>query len=77
MTPTAVWVGSRTGARSGQRTQLLIKLDPRTGISDLDTLAALATYRQGEVTSEPLAFGVWARVVQPGAVRVGDRIEVA
>jgi len=52
-------------------------LDPRTGISDLDTLAALATYRQGEITSEPLAFGVWARVVQPGAVRVGDRIEVA
>jgi virginiamycin B lyase len=30
-TRTALWVGSRTGARSGQRTQLLLKLDPRTG----------------------------------------------
>jgi uncharacterized protein YcbX len=51
-------------------------LDPRTGVSDLDTLAALATYRQRLVTSEPLAFGVWAQVVQPGVVRVGDPIEV-
>src|SRR4051794_15359764 len=31
VTRNALWVGSRTGARSGQRTQLLLKLDPRTG----------------------------------------------
>ena len=31
VTKTAVWVGSRSGARSGQRTQLLLKLNPRTG----------------------------------------------
>ena len=78
------WIGSRVqigsavvepGGNIGRCA--VTTLDPRTGVSDLDTLAALATYRQGEITSEPLAFGVWARVVQPGAVRVGDRIEVA
>jgi len=52
-------------------------LDPMTGVSDLDTLAALATYRKELVTSEPLAFGVWARVVQTGVVRVGDSVRVA
>ena len=51
-------------------------LDPLTGISDLDTLAALAKYRGENVTSEPLAFGVWARVVQGGLVRVGDAVHV-
>ena len=49
-------------------------LDPRTGASDLDTLGALATYRGENVTTEPLAFGVWARVVQAGVVRVGDPV---
>ena len=52
-------------------------LDPDTGVSDLDTLAALATYRGDMKTSEPLAFGVWARVAQPGTVRVGDPVNVA
>jgi hypothetical protein len=28
------------------------------------------------MTSEPLAFGVWARVVQPGLVRIGDAVHV-
>jgi uncharacterized protein YcbX len=51
-------------------------LDPRTGRSNLDTLAALAKYRRDKVTSEPLAFGVWARVSQAGLVRVGDPVEV-
>jgi uncharacterized protein len=52
-------------------------LDPMTGVSDLDTLTALGKYRKELVTSEPLAFGVWARVVQPGVVRVGDPVHVA
>ena len=51
-------------------------LDPATGVSDLDTLAALATYRGEEITTEPLAFGVWAHVTQPGLVRVGDAVLV-
>ena len=52
-------------------------LDPATGVSDLDTLAALATYRGEKVTSEPLAFGVWGQIAQGGVVRVGDAIHVA
>jgi uncharacterized protein YcbX len=52
-------------------------LDPRTGMPDLDTLGALATYRSEEVTSEPLAFGVWARVAEAGIVRLGDAVRVA
>jgi uncharacterized protein YcbX len=51
-------------------------LDPETGRSDLDTLAALARYRGGTVTTEPLPFGVWARVLEPGRVAVGDNVVV-
>jgi hypothetical protein len=52
-------------------------LDPVTGVPDLDTLAALATYRGEKVTSEPLAFGVWGQIAQGGVVRVGDPVHVA
>ncbi|HEY8826124.1 MAG TPA: MOSC N-terminal beta barrel domain-containing protein [Candidatus Limnocylindria bacterium] len=77
------WIGSRVrigaavvvpGGNIGRCA--VTTLDPRTGVSDLDTLAALAKYRGEKVTSEPLAFGVWARVVQAGLVRVGDTVEV-
>jgi uncharacterized protein len=51
-------------------------LDPVTGVSDLDTLAALATYRGEKVTSEPLAFGIWGRIAQGGIVRIGDPVQV-
>ena len=50
--------------------------DPETAEPDLDTLELLARYRRNGDTSEPLAFGVWARVERPGAVRVGDTLEV-
>jgi uncharacterized protein YcbX len=51
-------------------------LDPDTGVPDLDTLAALGKYRGDEVTTEPLAFGVWARVTKAGVVRVGDGVHI-
>ena len=78
------WIGSRVhigsavvvpGGNIGRCA--VTSLDPRTGVSNLDTLAALAKYRKEEVTSEPLAFGVWARVAQAGVVRVGDAVHVA
>ncbi len=50
--------------------------DPRTGRPDLDTLKALAAYRSDAETTEPLPFGVHAAVVEPGLVRLGDRVEV-
>ncbi|HYK98996.1 MAG TPA: MOSC N-terminal beta barrel domain-containing protein [Candidatus Acidoferrales bacterium] len=51
-------------------------LDPETGESTLDTLAALARYRSGVDTTEALPFGVWARVERPGDVAVGDEVRV-
>jgi len=51
-------------------------LDPETGISDLDTLKALGRYRGTMRTTEALPFGVWARVIEPGTVAIGDPVEV-
>jgi uncharacterized protein YcbX len=51
--------------------------NPDTGAPDLDTLKALATYRRVIETTEPLPFGVYAAVVRPGRVRVGDTVELA
>lgn len=48
--------------------------NPDTGSPDLDTLKALARYRADVETTEPLPFGVYAAVAQPGRVRVGDPV---
>jgi uncharacterized protein YcbX len=50
--------------------------NPDTGVSDLDTLKGLATYRRDVETTEPLPFGVHAAVAQPGRVRVGDPVSL-
>jgi len=49
--------------------------NPETGSPDLDTLKALARYRGDVETTEPLPFGIYASVAQPGRVRVGDPVE--
>jgi uncharacterized protein len=49
--------------------------DPETGIRDLDTLGAIESYRADVPTGEPLPFGVWCEVVEPGRVAVGDAVE--
>lgn len=49
--------------------------DPDTGERTLDTLEALARYRAGVSTTEPLPFGVWGEVVEPGRIAVGDAVE--
>ena len=48
-------------------------LDPDTGEPTVDTLKALASYRK-EGRKEPLPLGVYASVVTPGRVRVGDGV---
>ena len=74
---TRVHIGSAVVAPGGNIGRCAVtSLDPRTGKSDLDTLRALATYRGERATTEPLPFGVWARVVQPGLVRVGDPVAI-
>ena len=50
--------------------------DPDSGVRDLDTLGAIASYREHVETREPLPFGVWCEVVEPGRVAVGDPVEV-
>jgi uncharacterized protein len=47
---------------------------PDTGVVDFKTLHYLKAYRDEVPTSEPLPFGVHARVVEPGRVRVGDAV---
>lgn len=48
--------------------------DPVTGRPDLDTLKALAAYRPDGL--EPLPFGVWGEVAEPGRIRLGDPVEL-
>jgi uncharacterized protein len=50
---------------------------PATGVRNLPTLDVLAEYRDGVETTEPLPFGIWAQVEQPGRVALGDPVEPA
>jgi uncharacterized protein YcbX len=49
--------------------------DPDTGVPDLDTLHVLGEYRGEVETTEPLPFGVWGEILEPGRVRLGDPVE--
>jgi uncharacterized protein len=51
--------------------------DPDTGAVDLPTLKMLGSYRLDLNTTEPLAFGIHGRVIEPGTVRVGDLVTPA
>ena len=50
--------------------------DPDTGVRDLDTLRVIKDYR-GMPRKGKIDFGVYADVVEPGVVRVGDSVELA
>ena len=52
------------------------KLGPETGVVDLDTLDVIADYRAAVETTEPLPFGVWCQVLEPGRLAVGDPVEL-
>jgi uncharacterized protein len=47
---------------------------PETGAVDLPTLDLLASYRRDAATTEPLAFGIYGEVVEPGRVLLGDSV---
>jgi uncharacterized protein YcbX len=75
------WLGRRV--RLGQAVVLLqgnvgrcvvTKRDPDTGKTTLETLDAIAAYRAEAETTEPLPFGVWGEVADPGRVRLGDEV---
>lgn len=50
-------------------------LDPNTGVRDFPTLEVIKDYR-GVTVDGGLPFGVYADVVDPGLVRVGDPVEL-
>ena len=66
--------GRRSCARNVGRCAVTTR-DPDTGVRDLDTLGVIGAYRADVPTGEPLPFGVWCEVVEPGAVAVGDPVE--
>ena len=47
---------------------------PDTGVVDFKALHHLRAYREHVKTTEPLPFGVHARVLEPGRVRLGDAV---
>lgn len=47
---------------------------PETGDADLQTLDLLRQYRAELDTTEPLAFGVYGEVREPGRVAIGDAV---
>lgn len=50
---------------------------PETGDADLRTLDLLRQYRAEHDTTEPLAFGVYGEVREPGPVAVGDAVTLS
>ena len=50
-------------------------MDPDTGRVTLPTLDLLR-YRRGLDPTEPLPFGIYGGVLEPGVVRIGDRVVV-
>ena len=75
------WLGRRV--RIGETVVEVTKQDarcrmttrnPDTGVRDFDTLRAIKEYR-GVRNGKSIDFGVYADVVQPGVIRVGDPVE--
>ena len=49
---------------------------PDTGVVDFKTLHHLRAYRHEVPTTEPLPFGVWCEVVEPGRIAVRDPVDI-
>ena len=72
---TQVRIGTATIVLNGDVGRCVVTShDPDRGVTDLDTLGVLATYRR-DGRNEPLPFGVYGAVAVPGRVRVGDSVQ--
>lgn len=78
------WIGRRTrvgtaviawGGHVGRC--LITSRDPDTGHLDLPTLDILREYRGHCHSTEPLPFGIYGAVIEPGVVRVGDPVSLS
>jgi hypothetical protein len=71
-----VRVGEAVVAVAGNTGRCIVtSRHPETGVRNLPTLDVLAEYRHDVEATEPLPFGVWAEVVEPGRVALGDAVE--
>lgn len=71
----SVRIGGAVVAFSGHVGRCLItSRDPDTGVVDMPTLDLLGGYRSAVESTEPLPFGVWGQVIEPGTVQVGDEV---
>jgi uncharacterized protein YcbX len=55
---------------------LITQRHPESGTTDIPMLDLLRTYRGGLDTTEPLAFGVYGEVLEPGRIAVGDPVSL-
>jgi uncharacterized protein YcbX len=75
-----LWVGhtvqigqARVAFRGHVGRCLVTSQSPESGLVDMPTLELLS-YRRDMPTTEPLAFGVFGQVLEPGVVRLGDAV---
>jgi uncharacterized protein len=54
---------------------LVTSRNPESGTVDLPTLELLRGYRGELDSTEPLPFGIYGAVLEPGTVRLGDPVE--
>ncbi len=70
----AVQIGQARVAFRGHVGRCLVtSQSPDSGLVDMPTLELLS-YRRDLPTTEPLAFGVFGEVLEPGLVRLGDTV---
>jgi uncharacterized protein len=68
-------IGEATIAVGGQVPRCVFTTkDPDTGVKDWDTLTQIAKFRPRIAGDGGLPFGMYARVVEPGPVTVGDEV---
>ncbi len=48
--------------------------NPDSGVVDVPTLKLLGRYRRDAQATEPIPFGIYGQVLEPGTVRVGDAV---
>jgi uncharacterized protein YcbX len=68
--------GALVAVRGNVGRCLVTSRDPESGVVTLPTLDLLGHYRRDVEATEPLPFGIYAEVIEPGSVQVGDPVAV-